>query len=152
MSEESKLEISQPDEPVYEPHSDRLGRRQSRLERRAARRAVRYGSSGGWIVGILLIALGAIFMMQNAGIFPDFDNWWALFLLIPAVATFASAWSAYQRDGRQWTAAAVTPLVGSLLFLSLAGMLFFDVSLGIFWPLLLIVGGLLILARPRLAG
>lgn len=28
----------------------------------------------------------------------------------------------------------------------------FEISLGIFWPLLLIVGGLLVLARPRLTG
>lgn len=149
MSEESKREINQPDDSVYAPPGDR---RQSRLERRANRRAARYGSSSGWVVGLILIALGAVFMMQNAGIFPHFNNWWALFLLIPAIGTFAAAWSAYQRDGRQWTAAAITPLIGSLLFLCLTGMLLFEISLGIFWPLLLIVGGLLVLARPRIAG
>ena len=53
----------------------------------------------GWILGVVLIALGGVFSLQNAGLPILVGNWWALFILIPAVGAFSAAWTLYQRNG-----------------------------------------------------
>ena len=45
---------------------------------------------------MVLIALGGVFLLQNAGLVL-LGNRRALFILIPALA-FASAWTLYQQD------------------------------------------------------
>lgn len=96
---------------------------------------------GGWIFGIILIALGGVFLLQNAGIPVLQDNWWALFILIPALATFSAAWTAYRQSGQ------VTPTVTGLVMggsvpLAIALVFLFGLSFGQWWPLLLIAAGL----------
>jgi hypothetical protein len=68
------------------------------------RRALRGGRSGGaWIGGVVLIALGAMILLQDqVGL--ALGRWWALLLLVPAAGAFASAWRGYQNAGGQLTA------------------------------------------------
>lgn len=121
-------------------------RRQERLERRAARDT----GAGRWVAGLLLVGLGALFLLQQAGYLTSFSNWWALFILLPAIGSFSAAWAAYNRNGGAWTNEAVAPLLAGLLFLGLTIVFLFDLNLSLFGPLLLIAGGLLLLLSPML--
>jgi cation transport ATPase len=125
----------------------RAERKKIRDERRRARASRR---GGGWIAGIVLILLGLVFLLQNIGGF-SLQNWWAVFILIPALGSFASAWNTYQNSGG-FTAAVRGPLVGGLFLTAIALIFLFNISFGIYWPVLLIIGGLLILASVLLPG
>jgi peptidoglycan/LPS O-acetylase OafA/YrhL len=120
---------------------------QQRAERRATRRAGGYG----WLGGVVLIVIGAIYMLQNAGLFTPFSNWWALFLLIPAAGALATAFGIYRRNEGNWAAAVTGPLLGGLFLIFLTAAFLFELNFGLFWPLLLIGGGLLLLLTPLLA-
>ncbi len=127
--------------------------RELRRQERAARRATRHGngdaSGYNWAGGIILIVLGGIFLLQNMGLLGTFDNWWALFILIPAIGSFASAWHLYQRAGNQWTGAATGAVIGGLVLTTIAGAFLFGWNIGQLWPLFLIIGGLSILLGAR---
>ena len=58
-------------------------------------------AAGSWAAGVIVIVVGVVFLAKNPGWFgPDwaFDNWWALFILIPTFGSFGGAWRAYQRE------------------------------------------------------
>jgi hypothetical protein len=42
---------------------------------------MRSGERSGWILGLVLIAMGGVFFLQNAGLPVLVGNWWALFIL-----------------------------------------------------------------------
>ncbi len=115
-----------PAPPPPAPYSD------WRAERHAAR-------GGGWMAGAVLIILGVFFLLENTDTI-GLHNWWALFILIPAVASFESAWAAYTRHGA-WTAAAMGPLVSGSILTLVALSFLLDWSTGLLFPLALIVGG-----------
>lgn len=118
-------------------------RRQERQERRAARHEWNEGT-GGWIGGAVLIALGLIFLLQNFGYF-YLENWWALFILIPAFGSFGTAWALYRaNDNRLPMAAAGSLLIGVVLTL-LAFTFLLGLDFTLLWPFFLILGGLSIL-------
>jgi hypothetical protein len=102
--------------------------------------------SGGWMVGLVLIAIGAIFLLQEAGLPVLVGNWWALFILIPAVAAFASAWRLYRQEGRL-TAQSIGLLTGGLVPLAIALIFLFNFDFGSAWPVLLLVMGAGLLLR-----
>jgi hypothetical protein len=59
-----------------------LDRREARRQRRAERLADPSRGSA-WIVGLILIVLGTMFLMNNLGTFNiPIKNWWALFILL----------------------------------------------------------------------
>jgi len=127
-------------------------RRQERADRRTDRHSARHaGHDGGyrWIGGLVLILLGGIFLLQNTGLIQRFDNWWALFILIPALGSFATAWRFYQQAGNQWTSAATGSLFGGLIFIGLVVMFLFGFDIGMWWPLFLIAGGIAVLLGAR---
>lgn len=98
-----------------------------------------------WIPGVVLIALGVLFLFDNAfGV--ELDNWWALFILIPAVVNLNNAWRRYRRAGR-WTSSARSALTGGLLIGTVALIFLFELSWSLFWPVLLIILGAGILLR-----
>ena len=71
------------------------------VDRREARRQRREGT-GGWIVGVILIVLGGLFLLQNSGALRiPLTSWWALFILIPALGAFERAWRVYRSTGNQ---------------------------------------------------
>ncbi len=127
----------QPSDNQNEPLDWRAERRQRREERRAARHS---GTGGTWIAGIILIGLGVLLLLQNLKIF-SLTNWWALFILIPAVAAFGTAWRAYQAAGNRLTAAARGELIGGLILLALTAVFLFGLNLGIIGPILLMLAG-----------
>jgi hypothetical protein len=143
-----------PGEPAPSYDDWRQMRRAERHARRTARRAardqLRNSPAYGWMAGGLLILLGIIFLAQNLGAFYLF-NWWALFILIPAIASFAAAWNSYQANGRL-TAAGRGSLVGGGILLAIAVALLFGLDFGLLWPIFLIIGGLVVLLNALLPG
>ena len=115
-------------------HADREARWHDRAERWQHHRG---RSSLVW--GGILIVLGIVFYLQNAGILIAF-NWWAVFILIPAFWSFIGAWDSY-REQRRLTRRAAGAMVGGTLLTVLALMFLFNVAFTSLWPLLLIVGG-----------
>jgi peptidoglycan/LPS O-acetylase OafA/YrhL len=112
----------------------------ARMQYRAERRAARYTGGGAWIVGVALIALGAIFMLQNMGTVL-IHNWWALFILLPALGSFATAYGAYRNSGRL-TVVARSSLIGGLILTAIAGFFLLDLDWARWWPTLLILVGI----------
>lgn len=97
-------------------------------------------SQSGWIPGLVLIAIGAFFLINN---FTNFrlTNWWALFILIPAFSSLGSFVHAY-RDGGWRNSKASGSLMMSFAIFFVAATFLFGWSWGTVWPVLLIIGGL----------
>jgi ABC-type uncharacterized transport system permease subunit len=97
--------------------------------------------------------LGVAFLMQNMGTFSiPLKNWWALFILIPAIGAFDTAVRMYRNADNQLTA----PARGSLLFglvLTLVTVSFlFNLNWTIFGPLLIILTGIGLVINTMLPG
>jgi hypothetical protein len=107
---------------------------------------MRSADRSGWILGVVLIALGGVFLLQNAGLPVLVGNWWALFILIPAIGAFAGAWSLYQQNAG-FTPAVVGLIIGGLMPLTIALIFLFNFSFGAAWPVLLVVLGAGMLLR-----
>lgn len=118
-------------------------RRQQRAEWRAARRQWR--GNNGWIGGGILILLGVIFLLQNAGIF-YVQNWWALFILIPALGSLWTAYTLYRNTGQVGSPAFLGSLVIGALLLFLALSFLFGIDAGLFLPMAMILAGIAVLA------
>ncbi len=96
--------------------------------------------NANWVPGIILIAIGVIFLFTNLTNF-YLNNWWALFILIPAIKNFGSAWGSYQRHGR-FTKSARGSLTGGLILSLIASAFLFNLDWGLIWPIFLIIGGI----------
>ena len=142
MSDQDKLS----QEPV-----GYTSRRQERGERRAARQADRQSGGLGWLAGVVLIAIGVLYMLYDYGVLPTFANWWALLLLLPAVGTLSAALGAFRRNGGHWTPDVTGPFVAGLLFLGLTAVFLFELNFGWVAPLFLIAAWLFLLFSPVLA-
>jgi ABC-type multidrug transport system fused ATPase/permease subunit len=140
MNDASDVPTSNPDPKPPAYHDWREERSASRWARREARRQRRASRHYGWIGGAILILLGVIFLLQNAG-FLYLVNWWALFILIPAFWAYVAAWDLYQGSGRVTRGAAGSLTVGVLLTI-LSLIFLMNLATNIFWPVLLIAGGI----------
>lgn len=128
-----------------EPFDRREARRQSRAERLGdpSRRST-------WMVGLILIILGGLFLMQNMGSNISLRNWWALFILIPAVGAIETGIRIYRHAGNQLTApASGSLLVGGVLTVVTLGFLF-NINWTFFGPALLILAGIGVLVNAML--
>lgn len=122
--------------------------RDQRRAERHARRDARHGMMGGLpIGGLVILALGVVFLAGNFG-FHLPERWWAVVILIPAVAAIVSAIRFYRVDGTM-NPRVFGPAIGGVLLLALALALFFGFNWSMFWPVILIVVGAGILLRGR---
>ena len=93
---------------------------------------------GLWIGGAVLIGVGILFLLQNLG-YSIPGNWWALFLLIPAVAAFRNAIRLKQeKEGIYFGQIIVGGVLVALMLLFLFDI---DEPWHVAWPLLVIVAG-----------
>ncbi len=97
-------------------------------------------SSGGWIIGVILVILGLVFLVQSFTTGFTLQNWWALFILIPALGSLGSAWNIYRSQGR-FSQAVRGPLVGGLILLLVTAIFVFNLDWGKVWPAFLIIAG-----------
>lgn len=128
--------------------------REERWERRQARRAA-YGNSGRGgtlIAGLLLVILGAAFLLQNAGYFIiPLKNWGALFILIPAFGSFSRAVWIYRAEGNQLTVRARGAFFLGIMLVIITAVILFDLNWLIWGPVLIILVGLGLLLNSILS-
>ena len=149
QNSENKPDSSGNQQPIYSDwREQRRAERAAWRDQRHQMRADMRNGPGGWVVGAVLIALGVLFLLQNAGFF-TMVNWWALFILIPAFISFSNAFNSYQANGRL-TAAGRGSLTGAIFLTLLSAVFLFGFNLGVYWPLLLILGGILLLVNAVL--
>lgn len=101
--------------------------------------------SEGMASGLILIAVGVIFLvMQFTNL--RFNNWWALFILIPVFVAWKRAFSIYSETG-EITEEATQVIAGSLFPLFVASIFLFNWDWGQVWPGFIILAGVSALAR-----
>lgn len=125
-----------------EPQPEPMDRREARRQRRAERLA---GPSRGgtWILGLILIVLGGLFLLRNTGTFDiPLKNWWALFILLPAIGSFDTARRIYHSAGNRLTAPASGSLLMGLVLTFVTAAFLFGLNWSLFGPLLLILAGI----------
>jgi hypothetical protein len=91
-----------------------------------------------------------IFLLENLGI-PFLANWWALFILIPAFWAYVAAWEIYQ-DHNRLTRGGASSLTMGILLTTLSLIFLLNLIVGLFWPILLIAGGLVLLGTAFFQG
>jgi hypothetical protein len=119
-------------------------------DRRAARRQRRGVRRGGeWMLGIMLILLAVILFMQNLKVI-TFTNWWALFILLPALGSFGTAWRLASEAGGRFSARARGAVIVGLLLVLVTGMFLLQLNWVILGPVLLVVAGIGLFANSLL--
>ncbi len=93
----------------------------------------------GWFVGVVLIALGAIFLLENFG-YVFTENWWALFIYLGAAATFVNMWREWRIAG-WFNSKAAGSLTFGLVLTTVASIFLFDLLWDTWWPLILVAVG-----------
>jgi hypothetical protein len=145
-----------PQPPNQNPPPEFLSRHEERRrrmeERRAARAAGGPNAAGAWIVGAILIILGLVFLVQNLGGMILLNNWWALFILIPAVGAFGAAWRTYQAAGGHLTLPARGSLVVGLILLLVTAIFLLNLSWTLLGPIVIILAGIGLLLNVIIPG
>lgn len=109
------------------------------------------GSAGRvWAVvsGIVLIVFGIVLILNNAGVLvvSFLTNWWALFILIPAVGAFVSAYEHGRRAGKIDNHV-TSNIVGGLILTFVTCMFLFNLDWSVWWPVFIILAGVGALSR-----
>jgi hypothetical protein len=107
--------------------------------------------ASGWAGGAILIGIGLILLFQNLG-GSSLENWWALFILIPAAGAFGRAWSAYQSSGARITAQVRSSFFSGLVLTMVAAIFLLNLNWIILGPVLLILAGAGLLINAMLPG
>ncbi|MCL4262774.1 MAG: hypothetical protein KJ069_06145 [Anaerolineae bacterium] len=105
------------------------------------------GNGSNWIVALVMIVVGIGLLASNFTEF-SFNNWWALFMLIPATGMLRAVWVDYQAHGHL-TGRSTGPLIGGLAILVMMGVFLFNLSWSGLWPLGLIFGGIAVWLGSR---
>jgi hypothetical protein len=102
-----------------------------------------FGSGAPWVPGVVLILVGSVLLFANLTGY-ELRNWWALFILIPAISNFNQAYAAYRSSGK-FDKGGVTFAFWGLFFVLLSGTFLLGFSIGAIWPVFLILGGLMLI-------
>jgi cation transport ATPase len=137
---------NQPTENQSNGNSSQPEAFESRRERRAARR----GGEGAWIIGVVLVILGIVFLLQNMGAV-NLKNWWALFIMIPALGAFGDAWRTYQNAGKRLTSKARGSMFVGVLLTMVSAAFLFNLNWTYLGPILIILAGAGLLANAFLS-
>lgn len=102
-------------------------------------------SSNLWL-GLILIGGGAILLLNQMDILSFDLNWWALFILIPAIGSFSSAYNRYRATNDLFDMSVMIPALIGLFMVALAFNLLggkgWNFNLNLYWPIILILLGL----------
>ncbi|MEP6693752.1 MAG: hypothetical protein ABJB39_03820 [Chloroflexota bacterium] len=99
-----------------------------------------YGGAWGqlWLAATLIL-IGVVFLLRNySGL--EIGHWWALFILIPAAATLARAYTSW-RSGIHPSAVS-GQLIAGLVMVSVAAIFLLDLQWSKVWPVFLILIGI----------
>lgn len=113
----------------------------------------RESRGAGCLAGLLLILLGSTFYMQSQGLFTfPFNNWWALFILVPALGSFERAGQNFQRHGNRMEQSTGGALLAGFILSLVALVFLFNFNWVVFGPLLIVLVGFGILINSALPG
>jgi len=101
-----------------------------------------------WVPGLILIVMGAVFLVNNIAGF-ELRNWWAIFILIPAVGSFTRAYDQYKQAGTL-DRHARQAIFGGVMLTAVAAVFLFNLSWTLFGPVILILLGLTLLGNEFL--
>ena len=94
-----------------------------------------------------MILLGMAFLLRTTGNFNfPLNNWWALFILIPAVGAFDTALRMYRNADNQLTGPALGSLLVGLVLTFVTASFLFNLNWSLFGPIILILAGIGILS------
>jgi len=142
--------VQKKEEKMNEQFQDNepLDRQEARRQRREERREL---GGSTWIAGVILVVLGGIFLVRNTGILNfSFTNWWALFILIPALGSLDKAFRAYRNAGNQLTTLARNSFFVGLFLTFLCASFLFSFNWSLFGPILLILLGAGVLVKAMI--
>ncbi|MCP4357915.1 MAG: hypothetical protein GY796_07870 [Chloroflexi bacterium] len=103
--------------------------------------------NSSWIIAAVLILVGFVLLLSNFTSF-EFENWWALFMFIPAGFMFSTVWRDY-KDNDGLTNKSTGTLIGGLAILFMIAVFLFNLSWGSLWPVAFIFGGIAVLLGSR---
>jgi len=129
-------------------NQERMERHRLRMERRQARWAQRNAcggpnAAGGMIIGLVVIAVGVLFLLRNAGVvyFDDIWQYWPVILIMVGVSKLANTHSA-----SSVTSGLIIGGIGTIFLLKNLGYIYGNIW-EYFWPGILIAVGLSILVK-----
>lgn len=96
--------------------------------------------SSGILWGLILITLGGLFLLKQLTNF-ELENWWALFILIPAIGSFSSAWAAFQHNDR-FNEGVRSGISSGLIMTTVVVIFLLGLDWFFWWPLMVIVPAL----------
>ena len=100
---------------------------------------------------IVIVAVGALFLANNLGFQLDFlerHNWWAIIILVAAIAPLTRAWEIHRVRGGV-DAEVAHCLLSAMAIVLVAVMFLAELDWGTWWPLFVILGGLYTLVPQR---
>ncbi len=100
---------------------------------------MRWAPSGQLAFGLMFIAVGILFLLRNYAGW-RIDNWWALFILVPAVGSLWAAWVLWRTTGLGYAVAG--PLTAGLVLLTVTAIFLLEGEWGKIWPVFLLLAGL----------
>lgn len=100
----------------------------------------RGGETASWVVGVILILLGAAFMLEQTGVVVLTGNWWSVFIYLGAAASFINAWRSYRARGEAGSSAGGS-LTWGLVLTVVATIFLLDLEWNTWWPAILIAVG-----------
>jgi hypothetical protein len=112
------------------------------VEIRSAKR-----NRAAWFGGAVLIIVGLAFIVQNLDLpYIKEGNWWAMFMLIPIMAILDDIYRIYTSNVDGKAGKIASKVIGLFIFGGAMIIFLFGINLGIYWPVLLIAAGVILLA------
>lgn len=105
------------------------------------------GKNHNAIIAGVMILVGLVLVGANV-LGMTLDNWWALFMLIPAFFLLSAVWQDYKENGRL-TSKSTGSLIASLAIFTMVAIFLFDLNWGLLWPLAFVFGGIAVLLGSR---
>ena len=113
-----------------------------------------WGTSSNLWIGLAFIGGRALVLLNQSGLVSIEFNWWALFILFPAVGSFSNAYNRYRATNNLFEMGVMMPALIGLIMLGLMFNLLsgngWNFNWSLLFPVMLIIIGLgMIFGRSR---
>ena len=106
-------------------------------------------TQGGWVMGLVVIAIGVLFLLNNFGLrltFLEYHNWWAILILLFSIGPLSLAYRHYRAIER-FDANVAYYLTSAAAIITIGFIFLLNLQWNRWWPLFVIYGGLWMLVR-----